>query len=119
MIGNRLAAADDLHRIRSISGKFRNSASTERLAADPVDDGRLARARQRNGHRILGQPVDRRHRLRPKTIGPESLGKSAQGGDADGLRAIGDQAERAQVKASECSVVDLAQAHLKRKVGRR
>ena len=71
MIGNRLAAADDLHRIGRICSSFRNPAAAERLAADPVDDGRLARSRQRNGHRILGQSVDRRHRLRPEAIGRE------------------------------------------------
>ena len=77
MFGNRLAAADDLHHIDGIRIRFRNSAPAERLTADPVDDGWPARSRQSNGHRILCQPIDRRHRLRPKAIGPKSLGKSA------------------------------------------
>ena len=60
--------------------------------------GCAAERRKREPHRALGEPIDRRHRLRGKAIAAKSLDESAQRLHADRLRAVRNHAQRAEIE---------------------
>ena len=77
-----------------------------------VDERAPAQRREGQPDRGLGQPVHRRHRLPPETVGGEALGEPLDRRRAHRLGAVEGQPPRAQVEPLELRVVDLGQAEL-------
>ena len=95
--GVRLAA------VRGLS----NAAAAQGFVLDAIYKWFTPGWRQRQCDCAFGKTIDWRHRAGVKTIPAESLGESTQGVNANGLRAVGDKTQRAQIETDEVSVINL------------
>ena len=119
VLGQRRAHGDEAQRALVVrAGGRRPPFPLEGLARHAIDRGPAAHRREGEGHRALGQAVDRHQRLAPEAVAREAAREALERRRVHGLRAVQRAAPGGEVQSLEGRVGDLAHAQLVGEVGR-
>ena len=119
MARQRPAAGNEFQRVGSVRRGHGGTAMPGKFAAvDPIDDRWPAHRRKGKADGILGEAIDRCHRLGTKAVGCKPCREAPDRFGAYRLRSVGDHSQRGQIQARNHRVLDSAQAKLKGEVGR-